>query len=80
MVHLHDPETHLLGKLLKKYEDLSFLGSELDFDTLIKVATCEVCPLTKKPFREILFEKLKKDQELKALSLSRQISNEPTLS
>jgi hypothetical protein len=37
-VHLNDPETHELGKLLKKYDDLSFLGASLDFETMIKIA------------------------------------------
>jgi exonuclease 1 len=38
LVYLNDPETHEHGHMLKKYDDLSFLGSELDFETLIKVA------------------------------------------
>lgn len=63
LVYLNDPETHDKGPLLKSYEDLSFLGQEMDYETMIKVAECEICPITKQPFKLMVEEKMQKERE-----------------
>jgi hypothetical protein len=52
-----------MGKLLKKFDQLDFLGQELDFETMAKIATCEICPLTRQPFKELLDAKDAKERE-----------------
>jgi hypothetical protein len=53
LVFLNDPESHEMGPLLDKYENLNFLGLELDDDTAKKIADCEIEPNTHKSLKEI---------------------------
>ena len=57
LVHLNDPETHKMGMLLKKHENLDFLGANIDVGLMTKIADCEVCPISKEPFNMQIEEK-----------------------
>jgi exonuclease-1 len=53
IVHLHNPETHKLGSLLKNYASLDFLGSEMEEDMALKIARGEIDPMSHKPYMEL---------------------------
>ena len=57
IVHLHDPETHELGPLLKKHTDLDFLGTVLDSDIARQVAECVIDPITHENLKEMINKK-----------------------
>lgn len=47
LVHLHDPETHELGKRLLNYISLDFLGQRMPEDVARKIAKGEIDPMTR---------------------------------
>ena len=68
IVHLHDPETHELGPLLKKHTDLDFLGTQLDSDIAKQVAECVIDPITHENLKDMIN---KKEEESRLLHTQR---------
>ena len=52
-MHLHDPETHPLGKLLKNYVSLDFLGQPIPKETAQLIATGQIDPMSRKQLLSI---------------------------
>ena len=48
LIHLNDPKTHPLGKLLKNYPNLDFLGQAMDPDIAVQIARGEIDPMSHK--------------------------------
>ncbi len=56
LIHLHDIETHPMGKLLQNYPSTDFLGEKMDHDLTLSIARGSIDPNTKKPYDIILKE------------------------
>ena len=54
LVHMNDPETHPLGKLLKNYASLDFLGKAMPTDIAIAIAKGEIDPMTHRKYEAVV--------------------------
>jgi hypothetical protein len=52
-----------MGGLLKKYDNLDFLGAIIDAETMIKIATCEIDPISLRSLKEVVEERERLNRE-----------------
>lgn len=56
LVHLNDPASHPMGKLLEAYETKDFLGEKMDSDMTLSIARGHIDPNTRLSYDFILRE------------------------
>lgn len=64
LVHLQDPKDHPLGELLQSFENLDFLGEQIESETLRLVVKGEFDLTLNQPINFLNLSQYKEDQEI----------------
>lgn len=62
-MHINDPESHPMGKLLKNYDVKDFLGETMDSDLTLAIARGSIDPNSRKPY-DLILRELERQQML----------------